>query len=192
MAIKETLEIINAMEADGAIARYAIAGAVAAYNYIEPAVTDDLDILISFDEASQQAKTGLVTLAPIFSYLRARGYDEHRKEGLVIAGWPVQFLPVANDLDAEALTAAQEVEIAINETVGSVPTRVLRAEHIVATSLRVGRPRDLIRISQFLEEGAVDIAALCAVLGRHALIQAWQKFCRRTGISDPCAINTVR
>jgi hypothetical protein len=192
MAIKETLEIINAMEADGIIARYAIAGAVAAYNYIEPAVTDDLDILISFDEVSQQAKTGLVTLAPIFSYIKARGYDEHRKEGLVIAGWPVQFLPVANDLDAEALTAAQEVEIAINETVGSVRTRVLRAEHIVATSLRVGRPRDLIRISQFLEEGAVDIAALCAVLDRHALIQAWQTFCRRTGIPDPCAVNTVR
>jgi hypothetical protein len=65
MAIKETLEIINAMEADGVIGRYAIAGAVAAYNYIEPAVTDDLDILIAFDEVPHQAKTGLVTLAPI-------------------------------------------------------------------------------------------------------------------------------
>src|ERR1700687_1777850 len=188
MAIKETLEIINAMEADGIIGRYAIAGAVAAYNYIEPAVTDDLDILISFGETPRQAKTGLVTLAPIFSYLRARGYDEHPKEGLVIEGWPVQFLPVANDLDAEALAAAHEVQIEINETVGSVRTRILRAEHIAATSLRVGRPRDLIRISQFLEENAVDIAALCAVLDRHALTQAWQSFCRRTGIPDPCAV----
>jgi hypothetical protein len=191
MAIKETLEIINAMEADGIIGRYAIAGAVAAYNYIEPAVTDDLDILISFGETPRQAKTGLVTLAPIFSYLRARGYDEHRKEGLVIEGWPVQFLPVANDLDAEALAAAHEVQIEINETVGSVRTRILRAEHIVATSLRIGRPRDLIRISQFLEENAVDIAALCAVLDRHALTQAWQSFCRRTGIPDPCVVRTM-
>src|SRR5271169_2932000 len=64
MSIKETLEIINVMEAEGVIDRYAIAGAVAAYNYIEPAVTDDLDILISFEETPHQAKTGLVTLAP--------------------------------------------------------------------------------------------------------------------------------
>ena len=103
MAMKETLEIINAMEADGVIRRYAIAGAVAAYNYIEPAVTDDLDILISFDDSSDQASTGLVTLAPIFSYLKAKGFDQHRKEGIVLAGWPVQFLPIANALDAEAL-----------------------------------------------------------------------------------------
>jgi len=186
MAIKETLEVINAMEADGVIGRYAIAGAVAAYNYIEPAVTDDLDILVSFDTVAHQPKAGLVTLAPIFSYLKDKGYDEHRKEGLIIEGWPVQFLPVANDLDAEALAGAQQVEIEINETVGSVQTRILRAEHIVATSLRVGRPRDLIRISQFLEENAVDLTALCAVLDRHALTQAWHSFCLRIGISDPC------
>ena len=36
------------MEADGVIGRYAIAGAVAAYNYIEPTLTEDLDILVSF------------------------------------------------------------------------------------------------------------------------------------------------
>jgi hypothetical protein len=189
MAIKETLEIINAMEAAGVIGRYAIAGAVAAYNYIESAVTDDLDILISFRESHQHTDSGLVTLAPIFSYLKQRGFEEHRKEGIVIAGWPVQFLPVANDLDAEALARAEEVEIAVNENDGSVQTRILRAEHIVATSLRVGRPRDLIRITQFLEERAVDIAALCAVLQRHRLMPAWQSFCRRTGIPDPCAID---
>ena len=188
MAIKETLEIINAMEADGVIGRYAIAGAVAAYNYIEPAVTDDLDILVSFREARHQAASGLITLAPIFSYLKARGYDEHRKEGVVIAGWPVQFLPIANDLDAEALAAAQEVEIDINDTIKPVRTRILRAEHIVATCLRVGRPRDFIRITQFLEEDAVDIAVLCRVLDRHGLTPEWQSFCRRTGIPDPCVV----
>ncbi len=106
-------------------------------------------------------------------------------------GWPVQFPPIANDLDAEALAAAEEVEIAVNENAGSVvQTRILRAEHIVATSLRVGRPRDLIRITQFLEERAVDTGALCEVLQRrHQLMLAWQSFCRRTGIPDPCAVD---
>jgi hypothetical protein len=53
MGMKQTLDVINAMEADGVIGRYAIAGAVAAYNYIEPTVTEDVDILVSFDVTSR-------------------------------------------------------------------------------------------------------------------------------------------
>jgi hypothetical protein len=188
MGMRQTLDVLNAMEADGVIDRYAMTEAVAAYNYIEPTVTDDLDILISFKEVSDRPESGLITLAPIFAYLNAKGYEEHRKEGLVIEGWPVQFLPVASDLDAEALAQAQEVEIQLNEGEGSVLTRILRAEHLVAICLRVGRPKDLIRITQFLEEDAVDVSILREILLRHGLKEAWQAFCGRTGIADPCDI----
>jgi hypothetical protein len=84
MGMKQTLEVINAMEADGIIGRYAIGGAVAAYNYIEPTVTDDLDILLSFRETADRSKSKLITLSPLFAYLKAKGYQEHRKEGLII------------------------------------------------------------------------------------------------------------
>jgi len=47
MGMKRTLEVINALEAEGVIGRYAIAGAVAAYNYIEPTVTEGFDILLT-------------------------------------------------------------------------------------------------------------------------------------------------
>jgi hypothetical protein len=53
MGVKQTL-VINTMEADGVIGRYAISGAVAAYNYIEPTVTDDLDILVSFKRIREE------------------------------------------------------------------------------------------------------------------------------------------
>lgn len=71
MGMKQTLDVINRMEADGIIGRYAIAGAVAAYNYVEPTVTEDLDILVSFDQPSG-ARSGLVTLGPILSWLKAK------------------------------------------------------------------------------------------------------------------------
>jgi len=188
MGMKQTLEVINRMEADGIVGRYAIGGAVAAYNYVEPTVTEDLDILVSLDAHRQQPKLGLVTLGPMLSYLQQKGYSEFRKEGLVIEGWPVQFLPVADDLDAEALAQAEEVEIEISAAEGSVKSRVLRPQHIVATALRTGRPKDRIRMVQFLEEDAVDLGALCDVIGRHGLLQAWQAFCHRTGMSDPCDV----
>src|SRR5436853_2816760 len=104
MGVKQTLDVINRMEADGIIGRYAIAGAVAAYNYSEPAVTSDLDILVAFETpVNLQRQPILISLEPIYSYLRSKGYDQHQMEGIVIEGWPVQFLPVASPLDVEAL-----------------------------------------------------------------------------------------
>ena len=188
MGMKQTLDVINRMEADGIIGRYAIAGAVAAYNYIEPTLTEDLDILVSFDQAQGEARSGLLLLSPILTYLKARGYDQFRNEGVLIEGWPVQFLPVANDLDAEALAQAEPIDLQTSAD-ATVMTRVLRPEHLIATSLRIGRPKDFVRISQFIEEGAIDITRLCALLDRHRLSAMWSAFCTRTGIADPCDLN---
>ena len=71
--MKETIAIINRMAADGAVGRYAISGAVAAFNYIEVSFTEDLDILVSFEDQAQAQTTGLVTLGPIFKYLADKG-----------------------------------------------------------------------------------------------------------------------
>jgi len=161
MGMKQTLGVLNRMEAEGIIGRYAISGAFAAYYYVEPTVTEDLDVLVSFAEHSSPGEPGII-----------------------IEGWPVQFLPVASDLDAEALARAGEIEIPISEAEGTVKTRILRPEHIVAISLGVGRPKDFLRIAQFLEEEAIDRKLLSDVLGRHGLTDAWRSFCRRAGI-DP-------
>ena len=82
MAISKTIEVLNAMQADGVIGRYAIAGAVAAYTYIESTVTEDLDVLVAFADTPDRKISGLVSLEPILAYLAERGYSEHRKEGI--------------------------------------------------------------------------------------------------------------
>lgn len=158
MSIGKTLQVLNQMVADGIVEQYAIAGAVAALNYIEPSVTEDLDILISF--------------------------TEWRKEGLMIEGWPVQFLPVADSLDREALDSAIAVE---DNFGGDVPvsTRVLSAQHVVAVAVRTARPKDFIRIAAFLDEEAVDLDTLNSLLRRYDLYQKWAEFCRKTRLPDP-------
>ena len=181
MSIKTTIEVLNAMQADGIIGRYAIAGAVAAYAYIEPAVTRDLDILVTFEKMSP---SGLISLEPIFSYLAKKGHTEHEDEGLIIDGWPVQFLPVADDLQNEALAEAGDIEL--REHGEAVTARVLKPEHLVAICLSVGRRKDLSRIVEFLERDAVDIDALCSLLSRHNLRFAWKTFCAKMSVADPC------
>lgn len=110
MALIKTFEIINRLVAAKVIDRYAVAGAVAALNYIEPMLTHDVDILVSF-ESGAPSQSGLITLTPTVEHLRKLGYADLRNEGISVEDWPVQFLPVASDLDAEALMHAVEIEI---------------------------------------------------------------------------------
>src|SRR5262245_46588397 len=105
MSLKQTIEVLNRMEADGVIGRYCISGAVASFYYVEATATDHLDILVSFEET--KAASGLLTLTPILTYLNALGYSQFEEEGILIEGWPVQFLPVTDHLDAEALASAR-------------------------------------------------------------------------------------
>ena len=164
--LKRTFQVINEMVADGVIRKYAVTGAIATLNYLEPTETEDLDILVSIDHFSTES--GLATLGPIPSYLQERGYSDWRMEGVVIEGWPVQFIPVADALDAEGLDEAVEVELEPTDGEGResrpIKIRTLRAEHLVAIALRTFRPKDRDRIIRFVEEKAVELERLRNVL----------------------------
>lgn len=162
--VKATLEVINQMQADGVIGKYAIGGAVGATFYLEPAATVDLDVF-----ATLPGSGGLLTLAPIYAYLKARGGVE-QDEYIVLDGWPVQFLPLANKLEEEA------VEKSVAVTVEGIGTWVMTAEHLAAIALRTGRAKDHNRILQFVEQNAVDRKKLQSILERHGLTEEWEKF----------------
>lgn len=87
----------------------------------------------------------LVSLSPIYEYLKARGCIE-KEEHIVVGDWPVQFLPPSDALEAQAIAEA------VAATVEGVGTRVMSAEHLVALALRTGRPKDHARIVQFVEQ----------------------------------------
>ena len=149
---------------------------MAAIHYTEPALTEDLGILLSFDATAESgALSGEpLSLVPIAEYLATLGYKEWRKEGLIVEGWPVQFLPVADALDAEALHRALEALLDMGE--GSVLTRILRAEHLAAIALRTGRPKDILRIVQLLEADSFRKEDLDEVANRHHLTEKWRWF----------------
>ena len=167
--MKATLEIINRMEAEGVIGKYAIGGAVGATFYLEPSATDDVDIFVTLPTAPGSS---LLSLTPIYDYLSARGCTLEG-ERIVVGEWPVQFLPPHNALAREALAEAVETDVE------GVRTRVLTAEHLVAIALETGRAKDYARIVQFLEQDAVDVDKLNLILVRHGLVPKWEKFERR-------------
>ena len=179
--LRKTFCVINQMRDDGVIGEYAVAGAVAALYYVEPALTEDLDIMISIENLGS---SGIVTLEPLFSYLRDRGYTEWRKEGLVVEGWPVQFLPVTDALDKEALGQALEVEIEPGQNSEAVKITILSAEHLAAIALRVGRPKDRERILRFVNEKVLDLRKFREIVRSHGMLPRWSRFCAETNLKD--------
>jgi len=169
MDIKTAIAVINQMQADGVVERYAIGGAVGATFYLEPVATLDLDIFVTFESAA-----GSLSVSPqrIYEYLTARGCTiEH--EYIVVAGWPVQFLPTGTPLVAEALKES------VVRDVDGTPARVLAAEHLAAIALQTGRAKDKARLLQFVEAGVLNFVRFQAILVRHGLIANWQKFERQ-------------
>ena len=169
MSIRDVIIAINQMEADGIVDRYAIGGAVGATFYLEPMATLDVDVFVAF-----QPEPGhlIASTKPVFDYLSGRGFGM-KGEYVMIAGWPVQFLPPTGPLVEEALADAIEADV------DGVPARVFTAEHLAAIALQTGRAKDKARLLQFIEEGALDAARFQEMVRRHDLIDAWAKFERQ-------------
>src|SRR5262249_2818347 len=114
----------------------------------------------------------LILELPGLDYLKSRGYTEFEREGIVIEGWPVQFLPATTALEHEAYLNAHLIDL------DEVPVRVVLPEHLVAIMLNVGRQNELARITMFLSQDAVKLPALEDVIARHGLATRWSDFLR--------------
>ena len=163
--MRHTLQILNELEQSGTMSRYAIGGAMGATFYVEPLLTFDLDIFVLLP----QTRGGLLTLAVLYDALRAKGYVEE-DECVIVEGVPVQFLPAYNALLEEALQEARDTMYE------GTPTRVLRAEHLVAICLQTGRDKDRERVRLLREQAALDHGYLAGILARHGLEGTWKEW----------------
>ena len=92
---------------------------------------------------------------------------------MLIAGWPVQFLPCQGSLLEEALAQAVERDV------DGVRARVFTAEHLAAVALQTGRNKDKARVLHFVESSAIDKVQLREIVARHGLLDRWEQFERQ-------------
>lgn len=163
----QAFRVINQMVDDHVIECYAIGGATAAFFYVEPDTTFDVDIFCVLKGTETNA---ILMLTPIYDYLKSKHYESDATQGeaVNIEGVAVQFLPVFNPLNEEAVEHAREFDYA------GVPVRVMSPEHLVAIMLQTGRPKDFVRVARFLETDAFDAELLTEILKRHRLDKEWE------------------
>lgn len=164
--VTAVIRMLNEMERDGAIEKYAIGGAVGATFYLEPAETMDVDVFVP---VTASAGSLIVTLDPILDYLARRGC-EMKGEYVMIGGWPVQFLPTSAGLLDAALNAARDFDV------DGTSARVFGPMHLAAIALQTGRAKDRLRVVQFREAGFLEATEFEAVLFRHDLLDRWRQF----------------
>ena len=174
--MEKVIQVLNRMQADGVIRNFAIGGGIATIYYLEPYQTDDVDVFflpVFFGEG------GLVSLAPIYSYLEKLGYYSVEEGiGVQIEDWPVQFVPVSESVQEEAVLKARKV------THGNTPTLVFTAEHLAAELLRSGRPKDHSRVIDLIRSNQVDMGTFRDIVRRHDLNDKWNEFVSRYDLEE--------
>lgn len=163
--MKKALQVVNDLEKNGVIEGYAMGGATALLFYAEPALTFDVDIFIFLP--GDKGLKGLVDLGPLYKALKSQGYHPE-KEHVLIAGIPVQFIPVYNKLVKEA------VEKAIVKEYEGVKIKVMKIEYLLAIMADTNRPKDRERINNLLGNIQYDACMLDKILERNSLQKKWQ------------------
>lgn len=162
--MRDLARLLNDMLAAGVISDYALFGAAAQMRYTEPVATLDADVLVAIPSGER-----LDVLGPIYEFCSRKGYLPEG-ESIRVGVWPVQFVPVFNELTVEA------VERADTPHFEGVPFRVVRADHLAVIALSVGRPKDFTRILALLESGSVSREEIASLAQRHGLADAWKRF----------------
>lgn len=155
----EAVAAINDLKRDGVVSDYAVGGAMAVIFWSEPTPTFDLDVFVLLEQSGV-----LVSLDPIYSWARQRGYPEHA-EHILIAGLPVQVIPAHNELAVEAVATAADLDYE------GRPVRVIRPEYLIAMYLEeTARTRKrLERVAGLLEAQDLDRTLLNDLLQRYKL-----------------------
>ena len=169
--MERVIQVLNRMRDDGIVSDYAIGGGIAAVYYIEPYDTDDLDIFIPVPTVAV-GEAGLLSLEPIYSYLANLGYKPV-KEGVLIEDWLVQFIPVSESTQEDALVNARRAKY------GNTDTKIFSPENLAAELLRSGRLKDHVRVVALLESGKLNMSVFREILERHDLEDKWRQFNER-------------
>ncbi|MFO7871867.1 MAG: hypothetical protein R6V03_10615 [Kiritimatiellia bacterium] len=164
--MNDVAKLLNEMVNESIIRDYAVFGAMAQMRYTDAVATMDADVLVSVPEPDR-----LDVLTPVYDFCRRKGL-KLEGETVRVGAWPVQFLPVFNELTEEALEHAEEGEI------DGVKINVISADYLAVIALQTGRAKDFARIAALNESNAIDLEHIAHISERHSLSAEWRA-CKR-------------
>jgi hypothetical protein len=166
--MKKTLQQLNKLLELGFIKKYAIAGGIAHFYYIEPSVTYDLDLIINIPNNGNNP----APLSEIYKWAQENNYVTEG-EHIVIEGVPVQFLLPYNDLVIEALENSFEIYLFEERSF------IIGAEYLMAIMIQTGRASDKERLIKFINNAEYNEGKFIEILTRFELTNEFNDFKKR-------------
>ena len=151
MSFADAIRRLNDLKQRGLIRDYAVIGAVAATAYIEPVLTQDVDVVVLVDSDDEFWET----------YRRVGGAAEGT-DGMhhILGGRPVQMFPsTIKPIYQDTLAESRQTRI------GDAMVKVASPEHLVALGLEAFRYKDKLRIAELLELPGIDTEAIWRLIG---------------------------
>mgnify|MGYP001158710556 CR=1 FL=1 len=169
-------DVLEQLVEDGTLTRYAIGGATAAGFHGEPLATRDVEVSVFLNAPPDSL---LISLEPLYTRLTELGFSEFEEEGILLHGFPVQFLCAGPGLETEAL------EEAVSHEWENHRIRVMRPEHLAAIALTVGRPKDRARLVYLAALPKFQSDLFKEILERHQLTERWIEWGSALGLIVP-------
>lgn len=164
MNFPEAIPVINQMQADGVIERYAIGGDSATSLYLESVTPRHLEIVVPLP-----ALPGKLIVSPtrIFEYLLGKGAI-FEGQFMRIGDTKTLFVPPSTPLLEEAWREAPVRDLEGN------PAPVFTANHLAALAFQSGRANA--RVLEFAAADVLEVDPFHAILQRHGLTDRWREF----------------
>lgn len=165
-SIYKIFRLLEQMEKEGILSRWAIGGSIGVMFYTEPYLTKDVDVFVYVEPT----KTGLIDMNFIYDWLKAKGYSEFEKQFIVIEGWLVDFLPTKEGLIDEAVLKCSAFEV------DKIKVNVIKPEYLIAIALETGRKQDYAKIEKMLQQNGINKRKLVRILKKFNLYGKWEVY----------------
>ena len=151
MSFADAIRRLNDLKQCGLIRDYAVIGAVAAAAYVEPVLTQDVDVVVLVGSDDEFWET-----------YRRVGEAAEGIDGMhhILGGRPVRMFPsTIKPIYRDTLAAAKRTRI------GDAMVKVASPEHLVALALEAFRYKDKLRIAELLELPGTDKETIWRLIG---------------------------
>jgi len=174
-SMENVCRILAELVAEGVIEDYAFGGATGAGFYGEPIATRDIDV---FAFVSQPAGNLIITLEPLYNCLAKMGFSSFDEEGILIHGYPVQFIVPSPGLETDAVNSAPTM------CWKDFRLKIMSPEFLAAIALKVGRSKDRARLIYLYDLPVFDRSKFQDIIERYDLKERWQSWAKALDLSE--------
>ncbi|MBI3600607.1 MAG: nucleotidyltransferase [Nitrospinae bacterium] len=165
-SLLKIFKLLEQMEKEGILSRWAIGGSIGVMFYTEPYLTKDIDIFVYVEPT----RSGLINMNYIYDWLKDKGYSKFEGHSIIAEDWLVDFISAKEGLIDEAVVKCNKFKI------DNIVLNVISPEYLIAMALESGRRQDYAKIEKILQQSKINKNKFTRILKKFGLYKKWEAY----------------